>query len=203
MLPSVLTIDVRSAVEADEQAVLGVITLAFSTDPMTRWVIPHPGAYLAVMPDLARAFGGNGFAHGTVHMADDGGAAAMWLPPGVEPDHERMGALIGQHAPADRLEAMDRIFEQMAGYHPDEPCWYLPLIGVDPARQGRGYGSALLRHAVERCDREGAVAYLESSNLRNIPLYERHGFETMGRIQAGDSPVIVPMLRLPRQATRA
>jgi len=32
----------------------------------------------------------------------------------------------------------------------EDPHWYLPLIGVDATKQGRGYDSALLRHALER-----------------------------------------------------
>ncbi len=90
---------------------------------------------------------------------------------------------------------MERVFAQMEAHHPSDPCWYLPLIGVDPRCQGRGYGSALLRHALERCDRDGMPSYLESSNPRNIPLYQRHGFEIIGSIQAGTSPTVVAMLR--------
>src|SRR5260370_4515182 len=82
-------------------------------------------------------------------------------------------------------------------YHPKEPPWYLPLIGIDPARQGKGLGGALMRHATDICDRDGVLAYLESSNPRNIPLYERHGFGILGTIQAGGSPVITPLLRKP------
>ena len=70
------------------------------------------------------------------------------------------------------------VMEQMGRYHPSEPHWYLPLIGIDPAQQGKGYGGALLQHALIACDRDGSLAYLESTNPRNIPLYERHGFET-------------------------
>jgi len=69
----------------------------------------------------------------------------MRLPPGVHPDAERLAALTEEHAPKERQPDMDRVFAQMGTYHPSEPCWYLPLIGVDPACQGRGYGSALLR----------------------------------------------------------
>jgi ribosomal protein S18 acetylase RimI-like enzyme len=72
------------------------------------------------------------------------------------------------------------------------------MIGVDPHAQGRGLGGALLRHAVARSDRDGVLAYLESSIPRNIPLYERHGFETMGQIQMGAAPLVTPMLRRPR-----
>jgi GNAT superfamily N-acetyltransferase len=192
------TSEVRSAADHEQQSVLDVITLAFSTDPMARWSFPSPATYLAVMPDVARAFGGRGFAHGTVHLVENGFAAAMWLPPGVEPDLERLGVLTEQHADKQRLPEMMTVFEQMDLYHPKEPCWYLPLIGVDPARQGHGYGSALLRYALERCDRDRTPAYLESSNPRNVPLYERHGFVAMGTIQAGSSPTLVPMLRSPR-----
>ena len=189
------TVEVRAAIEWERQVVTDVITLAFSTDPMARWAYPNPATYLAVMPETIKAFGSNGFAHGTVHLVGDGGAAAMWLPPGVHPDSERLEALTEQHAPRDRRSDMAHVFEQMGKFHPEEPCWYLPLIGVDPLSQGRGLGSALLRYALQHVDRSGAPAYLESSNPRNVPLYERHGFEVLGSIQAGSSPTIVPMLR--------
>ena len=86
----------------------------------------------------------------------------------------------------------------MGRYHPSEPHWYLPLMGVDPFHQGRGLGSALMQHALVPCDRDHALAYLESTNPKNIPLYERHGFELLGTIQVGTSPPIFPMLRKPR-----
>jgi GNAT superfamily N-acetyltransferase len=194
-----LTTDVRSATsESEREAVVAVITLAFSSDPMARWAFPDPATYLRVMPDVARAFGGNGFAHGTAHLAAGGAAAAMWLPPGVDPDAERLTALTEEHAPKERQADMDRVFAKMETFHPSAPCWYLPLIGVDPTSQGRGYGSALLRYALEQCDRGRMPAYLESSNPRNIPLYQRHGFEIIGEIQAGTSPTVVPMLRRAR-----
>ena len=90
------------------------------------------------------------------------------------------------------------MLEQMSSYHPSEPHWYLPLIGVDPALHGKGYGSALMEHALIQCDRDQKAAYLESSNSKNITLYERHGFGLLGTIQVGESPPILPMLRKPR-----
>ena len=45
------------------------------------------------------------------------------------------------------------------------------------------------------CDDDGLIAYLESSNPRNLSLYERHGFEIIGKIQAGTSPTLYPMIR--------
>jgi ribosomal protein S18 acetylase RimI-like enzyme len=90
------------------------------------------------------------------------------------------------------------MFEHMEAYHPREVHWHLPLIGVDPAHQGRGIGSALLRHVLKECDGQKVLVYLEATSPRNISLYEQHGFEALGRIQVADSPPIVPMLRKPR-----
>ena len=190
---------VRTLSEADTRLAAEIITLAFVADPITRWSWPDPGSYLAAMPRLVHAFGGKAFACGSADCVGEYGGAALWLPPGVEPDQEAMGELMQSTLTPAQLESAAALFEQMTAYHPREPHWYLPLIGVDPASQGRGFGDALMAHALARCDRDGAAAYLESSNPRNISLYRRHGFEPLGTIQAGSSPQIVPMLRRPRR----
>jgi GNAT superfamily N-acetyltransferase len=90
------------------------------------------------------------------------------------------------------------VFDQAGHVHPGEPHWYLPVMGIDPAQRGRGYGSALLRAALEVCDRDSQLAYLESSSPRTPPLYARHGFRVLCTIQVGSSPPIFPMVRPPR-----
>ena len=109
-----------------------------------------------------------------------------------------MGTLAAEAVPADEQEEVFGFMEQMGPFHPAEPHWYLPLIGVDPAQQGHGYGSALLSHALRTSDRDGVPAYLEATSPRGKKLYERHGFETLGGIRAGRSPPMGPMLRKPR-----
>lgn len=194
-----MTTQTVQAATADEKpAVLAILTLAFSTDPATRWTWPDPKAYLEAFPQFAIAFGGAAFDKGSAHYVESAGAA-LWLPPGTGPDEAALADLMQRTA--DIATAMDgpKLMQQMASFHPHEPHWYLPLIGTDPARQNTGVGSALLRHVTDQCDREGTLAYLESSNPRNIPLYERHGFEILGRAQSGSSPVITPMLRKPKR----
>jgi ribosomal protein S18 acetylase RimI-like enzyme len=127
----------------------------------------------------------------------DSRAAALWLPPDVQPNEQGLAALFHSTLGEAKQEAMFSIFEQMGRFHPETLHWYLPLIGVTPGQQGKGLGSILLDRALRRCDRDGIPAYLESTNPRNIALYERHGFEIIGKIQAGDSPEIIPMLRSP------
>jgi GNAT superfamily N-acetyltransferase len=182
----------------DETPAISTLVLAFAADPAARWTWPDAQAYLANMPALIRAFGGEAFTHEGAHRADGYAGVALWLPPGIKPDEEAMGEIVERTAPASVQQDAPGVFEQMAGYHPKSPHWYLPLIGVDPAQQGKGLGGALMRHALERCDRDHLPAYLESSNPKNITLYQRHGFEALGTIQSGSSPTIVPMLRRPR-----
>jgi ribosomal protein S18 acetylase RimI-like enzyme len=123
---------------------------------------------------------------------------ALWLPPGTSPDEASLVRVIEDTVAEDLQGAMFSIIEQMDAYHPHAPHWHLPLIGVDPVSQGRGYGSALLRHVVEGCDRQQILAYLEATSPRNMRLYARHGFEVLGTIQVGTSPPLYPMVRTPR-----
>jgi ribosomal protein S18 acetylase RimI-like enzyme len=189
---------IKLATASDEAAVIAVVTLAFSADPAARWTYPDPQQYLKHFPSFVRAFGGTALAHGSAYCVDGYAGAALWLPPDVHLDEDALITLLQRTASEPMRRDGFAVFEQMGRYHPREPHWYLPLMGVDPFHQGKGYGSALMQHALLPCDCDNVSAYLESSNPKNIPLYERHGFELLGTIQAGASPPIFPMLRKPR-----
>ena len=182
----------------DEDRAIGTIAMAFSNDPMARWALRDASRFLTYWPKLVKAFGGAAFEHGSADSVDDYGAVALWLPPGVVADEDAMGAVAAEAVPPDEQEEVFGVLEQQAEFHPTEPHWYLPLIGADVTKQGLGYGSLLLRHGLERCDRDGTPVFLEATSPRNKPLYERHGFEEVGVIQAGSSPPMWPMLRTPR-----
>jgi ribosomal protein S18 acetylase RimI-like enzyme len=191
-------IDVRTAEATETDAVLDTLMLAFSTDPCLRFMMDTPARFFAGFRPFATGMGGAAVEHGSAWLADDGAAAALWLPPGVSSDSEAMlGVLMGLVAP-EKLPTLAEVGETMAAYHPEAPHWYLAMIGVDPARQGRGYGSAILKESLRRCDEDGVMAYLESSNPKNVPLYERYGFEVMGFVQPGEFPGLYPMIRQPR-----
>ena len=192
------TASVRTVSAADEPAAVQAIVLAFCADPAARWVWKDPCRYLNHMPGFVRAFGGRAFAHQTAHCTEDGTGAALWLPPGVHPEEEALGQVMEEAIEEATRNELAAVFEQLAEYHPAEPHWYLPLIGTDPALQGRGHGSALLKHALKICDAEKVPAYLEATSPRNVALYQRHQFEITGAIQAGNSPPITPMVRSPR-----
>lgn len=181
----------------DEASALATITVAFGSDPAVRWLFPDANQYLSYWPPFVRAFAGGAFASGTADSVDDCGGVALWLPPGVGPDEEAIGEIVAEAVRADMQDDAAAFFGQMAEFHPPDRHWYLPLIGVDATRHGLGYGSALLNHALKRCDQDRVPAYLEATADRNRALYARHGFEEIGVIQAGGSPPMWPMLRTP------
>ncbi len=190
--------EITIAKAQDRARLIQTALVAFVTDPMVRWISDGAAAFLEATGDFFDAFGGRAFEHGSAWTANDGQAVAMWLPPGVEPDGEKMLEILQKFAPQERLEDMFVVLGQMEQFHPHEEHWYLPIIGCDPMYLGQGLGGMLMKTALERVDADGLPAYLESSNPRNVSLYERHGFEVIGEIQHGSSPVMLPMYRAAR-----
>ena len=190
---------VKTATESDEAGVIDALKLAFVADPATRWVWPDPQKYLMHFSSFVKAFGGKAFAQESAHYIGNYFGAALWLPPEVHPDFDQLIALLQSSGSDEAKKDGPKVFEKMSSYHPNEPHWYLPLLGVDPLHHGKGLGSALLKHAIITLDHDYKFAYLESSNPKNIPFYERHGFELLGTVQVNTSPSIFPMLREPRR----
>jgi GNAT superfamily N-acetyltransferase len=111
--------------------------------------------------------------------------ASLWLPPGTYPPPPRPeSAGPPQHPPylqdldPDILAGLIFYDERCVEHFPDEPAWYLMYLGVDPAGQGKGVGSALLKHSIDEViNRQPAPLYLETGTERNVRFYERFGFE--------------------------
>jgi ribosomal protein S18 acetylase RimI-like enzyme len=183
------------ALPSSEPEVVRIILSAFVADPAARWMYPEESEYQTYFLAFVRAFAGAAFLTGSAHVVGSGSGAALWLPPGNHPDDHELAGLIGRSIPAWRRGAVFSVFEEMGRYHPLDPHWHLPLIGVEPSEHRRGLGSSLLRHGLRICDEQRLPAYLESSHPDNIPLYQRHGFEILGTIQVDSSPPITPMLR--------
>lgn len=190
------TSDVTST--TDEDSATATLVIAFSSDPIARWFLRDPRRYLTYWPRTIKAMAGSAFGAGTADSISDCCGVALWVPPDAGSDFEALAAIAAEAVAESDQEEVFGFMEQMDEYHITERHWYLPFIGVDATKQGGGLGSALLRHAGARCDRDGLPAYLEASSPRNRRLYAAHGFEELGVIQVGSSPPMWPMVRKPR-----
>ncbi len=141
-----------------------------------------------------------GLAHGRVWVAHDGLAVSVW----TTPDSTGLDAVFTELAPrfaelaGDRAAAAEAAEAALAPHRPREPVWYLGTVGVDPAHQGRGLGSAVIRPGLVAADTEGAGVFLETSLPANVRLYRRLGFTVTAEVELPDGgPTTWCMLRRP------
>jgi ribosomal protein S18 acetylase RimI-like enzyme len=197
-------VDVRPATEDDLPALTGVLSRAFSNDPPMSWVFRDD----ATRRDrLATLFGGAlreiFLPAGHLWTTTDVGGAAVWQPPGQwrTPDEvvERLTPPLAEAFLPEELDRFLTFLGMMEDEHVDEPeHWYLEVLAADLDRQGEGIGSACMRPILDRADAEGKPAYLESSNEKNVPLYERNGFRVTDVLDLPDGPSVWLMWRDPR-----
>ncbi len=201
-----MSIEVRPARRSDVPALARVLGRAFQQDPVISWLQPDPARRAAALPGFFGATTRHHFLAGAgveIAASESGvGAAALWDPPGrwEQTPREQIGMLPAvMRAFRGRLGAGRALTEQMKAVHPEEPHWYLAIIGSDPDARGGGFGTALMRSRLDRCDAEHAPAYLESSNADNVPYYIRFGFEVTGEILTEEGgPTLWCMWRPPR-----
>lgn len=181
-----------------------VLGRAFVTDPVFGWLLEGRSDLQKRLTLVFSAFAGAAIRKpaAQVLVTTDRTAASVWLPPGQW--QTPMLELV-RHGP-DLLRAFGprvprslSLLSCVEKQHPTEPHWYLEAIGTVPEARGRGIGPTVLTPVLERCDADGVPAYLESSNPRNVPFYERHGFvrRPLFELPRG-CPVITPMWRDPR-----
>jgi len=179
-------------------AVINLLTAALITDPLARWKYTCVHDYMRYEPEFYRAFGGASFDTGTAFVADELRGAALWLTSESHSDETAMATLAEATLAAAKRDHLNTLFERLAVYHPAAPHWYLPIIGVDPLHQGKNIGLHLMQAALDVCDEQQLIAYLDSTSERSVRFYQRLGFTCLGEVSVADSPGVFPMLRQPR-----
>ena len=186
---------IRVGAVAERGETIAILVDAFEDDAAVRTFYPEEREYRRHFPGFLVAFGGRAFEAGVVDQDECGLAAALWFPPGLEPDGAAIMAHLELSIPAECLEPLAAGMELQGTFHPHEPHWYLPWLGVRAEAQGQGVGSRLLARGLGRADADGLPVYLEATSPRNAALYARHGFEVVGVVEAPGYPEIIPMWR--------
>lgn len=201
-----MVIDVRSAHKPDIPPLAATLGRAFYDDPVSVWMLPDDTSRTAQMTAyFATSTRYHHLEGDGVEIACDGatvGAAALWDPPGrwkqsIWTQLLMAPALI--RAFGFRISRGLAVSDLLEANHPEEPHWYLAVIGSDPSVRGRGFGQAVMASRLDRCDAEYCPAYLESSKEENVPYYERFGFQVIGEITLPNGgPTLWKMWREPR-----
>ncbi len=171
------------------EAAAVVMSRAFLDEPLFVAGFPTPEERERVVPRIAQWTFRFGLEFGSVLVSEDHAGTAIAYR-ATEPvfSEERVSATEGElrehlgPAAWARYERMMHIWE-VADEHlsqaVSEPHWYLDMVAVEPSRQGTGIGSALLRAVHALADIDGWPTVLLTFRARNIPFYERHGYEVV------------------------
>lgn len=189
---------VRAAVRRDQERAVHTLAQAFWADPFLRYFYPDESVRRRRIRRFFDLLWRANMDDGWIDVAGAGEAVALWRRPGrwrvprrtMFAQLPRMALAYG--LAAGRVLAALRCMER---HHPLEPHWYLMTLGTDPAAQGLGLGSALVRAGLARCDMLGLAAYLESGSAANIPFYEGLGFRLLEEVRVPDGPIFFPMRR--------
>jgi GNAT superfamily N-acetyltransferase len=165
-----------------------VMGRAFADDPLLQFFMPDDAMrnrYIAWFMGMSVDYGLRwGLVHSTPEQVK---GAAVWLRPGetvITPWRMvQVGAVkaLWRLGPANLKRMLSSVdhFEKICQRVMTEPFWYLMSLGVDPVEQGQGVGGQLITPVLAEADKTGQPCYLETQKERNLPFYERQGFEVV------------------------
>lgn len=165
---------------------------AFVTNPL------HQRAFGAGRMDQNRLFFHIGLRHmfnGQSFVALINGAPCGYVHfnawPNCLPAPEELPAAIATLLTplAEAIPQVIRWFTRWCHLDPAEPHSHLGPIGVAPAMQGKGVGTALMRRYVEHLEQVNVAGYLETDRAENVEFYKKFGFVVQRNEELIGAPV--------------
>jgi GNAT superfamily N-acetyltransferase len=183
---SVSRVEITQAAPDRLSVLASVFGRAFVTEPMMRWSLGDLNCIEKRLIECFEYFLPPLLERGMVWEAGEATGAAVLIPPDKTDVWDEAQLRSGMRAVAEDENRYDAFWQWVESKIPAQPLWHLDSVGVEPAMQGRGIGSALIEFALALPGiREGGV-FLETGTARNVPLYERFGFRVVESANAPD-----------------
>ena len=205
------TAAIRATTRADTDSAAGTLADAFANDPAFDWIVKNDQnrakrikrAFVHQL-EVFGPFGISSLAYDTQGCVL---GSALWARHDQwKPSPVAFARSLPVAVRVSGLRGLPRIAEAMASveeHHPPDPHYYLSIIGVHPAHQGKGVAAALFEPMLARCDHEMMPAYLEATTIPNAQYYQRFGFTETKQFQFGrGGPPLVGMWREPLRRYR-
>lgn len=181
---------IRHATPSDLDSAARVLAVAFGDYAWTRWALPGDG-YESRLEEVQRLYLSHSLMHGIVLVDEEVRSVAAFLPPDAPAPAEQIQRRVAE-LHGSRLTALSKLSL------PDAPSgsWTLETVGVDPAHQGAGLGTAVIAVGLAMIDQRGEPVALETSDERNARLYLRLGFTIAAATTIPDGPLVYSMYRV-------
>jgi len=211
MPPTAEQMSIVPLTQSQVDSAAGLMARAFADDPFLEYIFPNRRRRARQMTWFSGTGVRFGLRCGQGFTTPDVAGLSLWLPPGSGSlslsAFFRTGALlaplrlgiVGSLRFLHLIRQSERLHKQAVM----QPHWHLFILAVDPAHQGQGLGGTLIRAGLDKADRDGLPCYVETTNLKNIAYYQRHGFELVGQIALADGLTFCGMLRPASKAARA
>lgn len=98
-----------------------------------------------------------------------------------------------------RFNALDSAASKVHKKVMPGPHWYLLVLGVDPARQKGGLGSALIEAGASQAQKAGLPCYLETMTQSNVDYYTKRGFKVAEEFDVAGKVHTWAMVREPQR----
>ena len=187
---------VKEARSHHSKLVIDTLVEAFREDPVFNWISSNPAYQEFFFKTMTPYFLNNGYA--TLHKSGNG--AMLWSPPNKKPKPLltlKNTTHLMKTSSLTNLARGIKVLLQLEFSHPKKPHYYLLAIGTNSEGRGKGFGTALIKDLLRRCDEESVPAYLENTNKNNLAFYQGHGFNVTKRIDLLSGPSIWLMMRQP------
>ena len=182
---------------------------AFFESPHTRFFFPDRSQRRANAASLFRMRIRYALLYGEVQItSSELEGLAAWLPSScaemTTPRQIRAGGIrlyraVGSRA-VGRMRDVACHNDALRRRHAPSEHWFLSILAVHPSCQRQGFASHLLIPKLHESDEQRLPIYLETTEERLVPMYERYGFGVCeASAVAGCDVVVHGMMRSPRQ----
>ena len=190
----------RPATRADVAPMAASLVRAFAREPFHQWMVPDADMWIKKAPKYFTSYIKMIRRDGYADTVDGGHGSALWL----SPDKPGGGMLSRFQVPfvlwrlaGSKFNDVWNVIPLIDRHRPQDPHWYLDILGVDPDHASTGIGSALITHGLKRCYESGKLVFLDTLMEGNARFFEKHGFDVTASFTLPSCLAIWTMVRQP------
>jgi GNAT superfamily N-acetyltransferase len=179
----------KKARYSDKNIVVDILTKSFDSNTSVNFVIKQDETRISRIKTLMAYSFDICFSFGEVFLSPENNACALVL----FPDKKRITVktimwdlrLIWNGIGVMNVWRVMRREAKIKEMRPKELMYYVWFGGVDPKYQNKGIGTKLLNDLTQDSIVKKRAIFLETSVLKNVKLYQKHGFQIYRELELG------------------